>query len=47
MKALDLKIPKMFLDVDFDPVLTELWPWEGKKLNLENAQNESVFVKFY
>ena len=34
MKALDLKIPKMFLDVDFDPVLTELWPWEGKKLDL-------------
>ena len=34
MKALDLYFPKLSLDVEFDPILTELWPWEGSKLKL-------------
>ena len=25
----------MVLDVDLDPILTELWPWGEKKLKLE------------
>ena len=33
MKALFLSFPKMVLDIDFDPILTELWPLEWIKLN--------------
>ena len=38
MKAMGLYIRKMVLDVDLDPILTELFPGGEKKLKLEQDE---------
>ena len=35
----------MVPDVDFDPILTELWAWEGKKPNLGKCSKRICFCK--
>ena len=35
----------MVLDVEFNPILTELWPWEGPKLKPQKCSKWICFFK--